>query len=593
MTRFDPAVQDFQWLLERLVDWRPGDPARGELELDTARQLVAAAGDLIADIVAPLNAASDRVGATLQDGRVRTAPGWPAAYRRWCAGGWPGIGAGKAYGGQEAPFLAQACVAAMLGGADLAFAMIAASARSAASVLAAHAEEPVRALCLERLASGEWTATIAITEPQAGSDLGLIATRAAHRPGGRFALDGSKIFISGGDHDLSEQILHLVLARIEGASAGVKGLSLFLVPSVRFDDQGRLGERNGVAVTRLEEKLGLHGSPTCAVSLEDAEGRLIGAEGAGLACLFTMMAELRLEVALSAVGIAGSATAFAIDYAQSRRQGRAPGPGPAPSPLIDHPDVRRMTLIMRALTEAGRALVVTVAQEIDQSRSAEEPARRQRAALRVALLLPVCKAALSEDVVAIADLGVQLRGGHGYVRESGAEQFLRDSRVLALYEGANGVQAVDLVMRKLRRDQGAALAELTAEIEGDLERLADRPELLAIREVAQAGLHRLGRASARLLLAPEADEVAVLSGASAYLSLFGRVLLAWMWLRMAAAEGSDDDPVLAEKRDLAEFYARYFGPELALHEARALRDLPPAAPQAEPSRFKASQGVHP
>jgi acyl-CoA dehydrogenase len=587
MTRYDPATADFSWLLRHVVrlDDILMSSAFPGLDVETADQLIDAAGEFITDVIAPINVASDQIGATLQSGRVVTAPGWLKAYKAWCANGWPSLGAPEAYGGQGMPFLIQACVATMLGGADLAFAMVSASARGAASVLLAHGGAALRETCVPRLASGEWAATIAMTEPQAGSDVGLLRTKAIRRAGGGFELTGSKIFISGGDHDLTDQILHIVLARIEGAPPGTRGLSLFLVPSRDFAPDGTLGDRNAVSVARLEEKLGLHGSATCVLDFDQAGATLIGRENEGLAAMFVMMSELRLETALSAVGIGASATAHARAYAEERRQGRSSRGGvEGPAPIIDHPDVRRMVSIMGALTEGGRALALETARLIDLSRVAPDPEARARAERLVALLLPICKATLSDDAVEVASLGVQIRGGHGYVRESGAEQFLRDVRVLPIYEGTNGIQAIDLVMRKLKRDGGASMSDLTDEIGAELARSAGQPALRAIHAAMQTGLASLERASATLLTAQPAQEEAVLAGAGAYLSLAGRVCLGWMWLRMAAAPNADED-VLAHKRAMAEFFALYYEPEFELHTARVLRALqgPGAGPTAQTS----------
>ncbi len=566
MTRFDAATADFNWLLQNVVrlDDVLATGAFPHVDNEIAADLVTAAGDFIGEVIAPLSEASDRIGVSLKQGRVQTPPGWKEAYALWREGGWPGLTAPRSYGGQEVPFLLQACVATMLGGADLAFAMVSAAPRAACSVLLAHGEPGLRDLCVPKLASGEWGATIAMTEPQAGTDVGMLRTKAVRR-GDRFALSGSKMFISNGDTDLTDQILHLMLARIEGAPAGVKGLSLFLVPNVQMTADGSLGARNGVSVARLEEKMGLHGSATCVLNIVEAEGFLIGRENEGLQAMFTMMSELRIETGLSAVGIGASATAHARAYAHDRRQGRRPG-GDGPAPIAEHPDVARMLSIMTVLTEGGRALVLENAKLIDLGRHAADEADRARADRLSAWLLPICKAALSDNAIDVANLGIQIFGGHGFVRESGAEQFLRDVRVLALYEGANGIQAIDLVMRKLKRDTGASLRDFVAAISVDRQAAANTPGVDAIRTAVESGLQSLERASQALLAAGSDREDAVLAGASAYLALVGRLSLAWMWLRMANA-GSE------QKRRHAAFFAQYYEAEFQLHESRVLRAL--------------------
>ncbi|MDP9084476.1 MAG: acyl-CoA dehydrogenase [Pseudomonadota bacterium] len=573
MIRFDAAVEEFQWLLAHVIDLdavlasSDGD----NWDRDTIEQLLSASGQFIGAAIAPISDQSDRTGARLIDGRVVTAPGWKEAFKAWRESGWPALSAPISHGGQGMPFLVQACVATMLGGADLAFAMVAVSARGAGSVLLAHADSDLAALCVPRLASGEWTATIAITEAQAGSDVGLIATKASRLPNGGFTLSGSKMFISGGDHDLTEQILHIVLARIEGAAPGVKGLSLFLVPSRHFSPAGELLGRNAVTVSRIEEKLGLHGSPTCAMEFNDAQAVMLGAEGTGLANLFTMMNELRIEVALNAVGMSACATAHAMSYSAERRQGRAPGGG-GPVAIGEHPDVQRMLLIMRALTDGGRALILEAAQSMDLARLASSAQEREKAKLRLDWLLPICKATLSDDAVEVSNLGIQIRGGHGFVRDSGAEQFLRDVRVLPIYEGTNGIHAIDLVTRKLQGDR-RAYELFVADIRSDLRKFAERPELADICGAVEIGVALLEDVSARVTSCGSAGRLGALFGAKNYLDLAGRVAMAWMWLRMAAAASLLTDPRSCEKRMLASFFAAYYLPEFHLHAARVLQAL--------------------
>jgi len=568
MTRFDAAVDDFQWLLTHVIDCDAVLAKCGVdgLDRESITQMLVAAGELIDSAIAPISEQSDRIGAILQGGRVTTPPAWKEAYRAWRNSGWSALSAPSSHGGQGMPFLLQACVATMLGGADLGFAMVAVSARAAGSVLFAHADPDLSAICVPRLASGEWTATIAITEPQAGSDVGLITTRAARSRDGQFRIFGSKIFISGGDHDLTEQILHLVLARTEGAASGVKGLSLFLVPSRLFTPDGTLLVRNTVEVSRIEEKMGLHGSPTCAMNFDGAEAVLIGAEGAGLACLFTMLNEMRIEVAFNAVGISTCATFHAQAYADERLQGRSPGGGAGPVPIAHHPDVQRMLMIMRALTDGGRALVLEAARHMDLARLSPMGPLRENARARLEWLLPICKATLSDNAVEIANLGIQIRGGHGFVRDSGAEQFLRDVRVLPIYEGTNGIHAIDLVTRRLQRG-GQGYPLFIADVRADLKAFEGHPELADNLSTLQRGVEILTQVSDQLI-GGGASESGTLFAAKAYLDLAGRVAMAWMWLRMAAAASSSDAPIFREKRMLARFFASYYEPEFHLHAAR-------------------------
>jgi alkylation response protein AidB-like acyl-CoA dehydrogenase len=573
MSRYDAATADFRWLLNDVVAFRDvlALPAFAELNQDIVDEVIETAGAFISEVIAPVNEASDRIGVTLSSGRVVTPPGWKEAYAAWCENGWPGLGAPVEYGGQGMPFVVQAALASMLAGADLAFSMLVAGARGASLVLRSHGKFDGVDICIEKLASGAWGGTIVMTEPQAGSDVGQIKTRAVRREDGRYSLTGSKIFISGGDTDLTEQILHIVLARSVQGSTGTSGLSLFVVPSERFDADGRLLGRNGVSVSSIEKKMGLHGSATCALNFDDAEGILLGREGGGLEAMFTMMNELRLEVALSAVGLATSATHHAIAYAHERRQGRSAS-GTGPVPIAEHPDVQRMLSMMRVLTEGGRALVLETARFIDLAVHAGTEDERARAAALVGWLLPICKASLSDNCVTVASLGIQIRGGHGYVRESGAEQFLRDARILPIYEGTNGIQAIDLVSRKLLRDRGAAFRRFAELVRADLERHSGKADTAGIHSAVEAGLAMLERVSERLLASGKDGQRKAIAGASAYLDLAGRVCLGWMWLRMAAAD-SRAGHVVAEKRRLADFFADYYEPEFELYAKRVERAL--------------------
>jgi alkylation response protein AidB-like acyl-CoA dehydrogenase len=575
MMRFDATVEEFKWLFSHVIeldDVLPISNVEG-LDRETSDQLLTSAGEFIASTIAPISEQSDRIGARLQDGRVILAPGWKDAYHAWRESGWPALSAPPVHGGQGMPFVIQACIATMLGGADLGFAMVAVSSRGAASVLLAHANPDLVEVCLPRLASGQWTATIAITEAQAGSDVGLISTKAVRRPDGRFALTGTKIFISGGDHDLTDQILHIVLARTEGAPPGVKGLSLFLAPSRYFTRDGELQGRNTITVSRIEEKMGLHGSPTCVLDFDAADAVMIGPEGAGLSSLFTMMNELRIEVALNAVGISACATAHAIAYAEERRQGRTADGGAAPAAICRHPDVRRMLLIMEALTDGGRALILEAARLIDLARLSPTAEAREHAALRLEWLLPICKATLSDNAVEIANIGIQIRGGHGFVRDSGAEQFLRDCRVLPIYEGTNGIHAIDLVARKLQRGGGRAFQAFIEDIRNDLQQFMPRADLADIYGTVRVGVEVLETLSDKLIACGQEDESGVLFGAKAYLDLVGRVAMSWMWLRMAAGAGRAVDAMSLQKRALASFFAGYYEPEFHLHAARVLKAL--------------------
>ena len=388
---------------------------------------------------------------------------------------------------------------------------------------------------MPRLASGEWSGTIVMTEPHAGSDIGQARTKAVPNPDGSYALTGTKIFISFGDHDATPQNAHIVLARIAGAPGGVRGLSLFLVPRVTVAADGTLGPRNAIAASRLEDKMGIHGSPTCEMRLDGAAGYLLGEPGRGIQCMFTMINTMRLEVALEGVGIAGAALDKAARYAAERVQG---GSGGAAAAIVEHADIRRTLLRMKALTGGARALCYETAALLDRGRQDQ-----------AGFLLPVCKALASEIAVEVASLAIQVHGGHGYIAEHGVEQLMRDARITPIYEGTNGIQAIDLLLRKIGRDDATTLASLWERVEADL----GDGEIGEIGDAVAAGLDAWRRVSEVLLGRLREDVNGALSGATPYLRLAGTVLMGWMWLRMARAAG--DDSYGDEIRALARFYA--------------------------------------
>ena len=448
------------------------------------------------------------------------------------------------------PEIAQAALSETINGASLAFSMLTVTGRAAARVLLAHADPEMQALWVPKFASGEWAGTIVMTEPHAGSDIGQARTRAAPQADGSYALTGTKIFISFGDHDATPQIGHIVLARIEGAPEGVRGLSLFLVPRAMVEADGTLGPRNAIAASRIEEKMGIHGSPTCEMRLDGATGYLLGAPERGIQNMFTMINTMRLEVALEGVGIAGAALDKAARYASERIQG---GSGGTATAIVEHADIRRSLLRMKALTGGARALCYETAALLDRGRNDE-----------AGFLLPICKAVASDIAVEVASLAIQVHGGHGYIAEHGVEQLMRDARITPIYEGTNGIQAIDLLLRKIGRDDAKTLALLCARIEADL----GGGE---IGDAVAAGLAEWRRVSALLLDRLREDANSGLSGATPYLRLAGTVLMGWMWLRMAAA--AKDDAYGAEIRVLARFYAADIMAEI---DGLARRALMPA-----------------
>lgn len=571
-TAYAPPIEDMRFLLEDVIGTGQvfGQGPYAEVDGDLANAILEQAGRFASGVLAPVNAAGDSAGCTFAEGAVQTAPGFPEVYRRYCADGWVGLDLPPEYGGQGLPLVIQAGVAEMVTGACVAFSMLPLMGRAAARLLIGNAEAALRDAITPCLAAGDWTATICISEAEAGSDVGRIATGAVPSGDGSWTLNGTKIFITFGDHDLAPQILHMVLARTPGAGTGTRGLSLFMVPKFRLgpDWQPLAGgtQRNGAVVSRIEHKMGLKASPTCVLDLRDAQGFMIGAEGEGLKTMFDMVNVMRLEVGVQGVGVAGAATARALAYCGERLQGGAADARPVP--LVAHADVRRMLYTMRARVEAMRALMFETALQLDLARVAPDAPGRALAREQAQWLLPICKAFFTATGFEVTNLAVQCLGGHGYVSDAGVEQYVRDLRVAAIYEGSNGIQAHDLMARKFLGDEGRRHGEFTRRIRADLERLAGRADLRVIHAALADGLERFERVSAACLALPRAERRAAEAGAAAFLAMAGRVASGWMWLRMAAA-ATGDSALHRRKRELAAFYATYLMPELLALERQA------------------------
>lgn len=553
MSEYQPPLASIRFLLSHVTP--VGSLARlsayAHVDIALAEAVIAEAARFTSEVLGPLNEVGDRVGSRLQDGRVVTPPGFREAYRQYVAGGWVGIDLPAEYGGQALPRVVQIAVAEMVNGACVSFGMLPLMGRAATKVLIAHGDAKLRELFVPQLAAGRWGATISMSEAGAGSDVGRARTRADRQADGTYTITGTKIFITYGDQDLTEQIIHLVLARVRGAPAGVKGLSLFAVPARRLNAGGRPAGPNRVHVSRVEEKMGLKASPTCVVDFDGAEGCLIGREGDGLRNIFTMIKAMRIEVAVQGVAVAGAATTKAIRYALLRPQG-----GPAdrdPVMLIEHPDVRRMLMTMKARTDAMRALVYETAYQLDLSEAGDSPAVREEAQLLAEWLLPVCKAYGSETGFDVANLCVQIHGGHGYIKDAGVEQYVRDSRVMSIYEGANGIQALDLVTRRLPRLHGRAFKLFAERIHSELA-VDEAGETASIVAALARELARLEECSAWMTARLEVIPRDAMAGATAYLGLVGLVAGGWMWLRMARIAG--------EGRSQRQALARFYGENL-------------------------------
>jgi acyl-CoA dehydrogenase len=523
----------------------------GDLTMDDVEAVLTEAGRMAAEVLAPLDRTGDRIGASIKDGVVTTAPGWKEAYDAWRKGGWNGLASPTEWGGQGLPQIVNAPCMEMWNGACMAFGVGPLLTMGAIDALNAHGSDTLKRTYLEKLVTGEWTGTMHLTEPQAGSDVGALRTRAERAGDGSYRITGQKIFITYGEHDLTDNIIHFVLARLPDAPPGTRGISLFLVPKFLLNADGTPGARNDVRAHSIEHKLGIHGSPTCTMVFGDhggAIGFLIGEENAGMACMFTMMNRARLAVGLQGVGVAEHATQQATAYARERKQGRTPGMRANESaPIIAHPDVKRMLLTMRALTQAARSICYATALALDRAERGSDEVAREAAHARASLLTPLAKAFSSDIGIEVASLGVQVHGGMGFIEETGAAQLYRDARIAAIYEGTNGIQAIDLITRKLPLLGGAAVETYLAELRGIVEAVnaTNDPALGWSGLRLEEALASLTRATQWMLTNLEKDINQALAGATPYLRLFsiaaGGCLLAQQALaalRLNAEAGS-------------------------------------------------------
>jgi acyl-CoA dehydrogenase len=502
----------------------------GDFDGDIAAAVLEEAGRFASDVLAPLNKVGDEHGIKLDAGKVTTAPGWPDAYKRWTQAGWNAVSGPEAFGGQGLPLAVNAACTEIWSASNIAFGLCPLLTLSAIEALDAHGSDELKKIYLEKLVSGEWPGTMQLTEPQAGSDVGALRTRAERAADGSYRITGTKIFITYGDHDMTDNIVHFVLARLPDAPAGTKGISLFLIPKFLVNADGSLGTRNDIYASGIEHKLGMHAAPTCTMTMGDkggAIGYLIGEENRGMLCMFTMMNQARLGVGLEGVGIADRAYQQALAFAQERRQGRAIGKtGSGSDPIIVHPDVKRMLMQMRSMTAAARTICYATAVALDVSTRATDAKVRAAAAARGALLTPIAKAFSTDIGNEVTSLGVQIHGGMGFIEETGAAQHYRDARITPIYEGTNGIQSIDLVTRKLAANGGesvwALLGELS-DIVGKVEASND-PAFGTTGAKLRGALESLDRTSRWLLERVASAPNEALAGATPYLRLFGSTL---------------------------------------------------------------------
>ncbi|RWX77189.1 acyl-CoA dehydrogenase [Neorhizobium lilium] len=555
----------------------------GDLSDDLVDAILEEAGRFASNEMAPLGEIGDRQGARLADGKVTTPDGWPELYRNWREGGWNGLTAPEAFGGQNLPHMLNVAALEMWNSASMAFALAPTLTMGAIEALASHGSDALKATYLAKMVSGEWTGTMNLTEPHAGSDLGVLKSRAERAGDGTYRIFGQKIYITWGEHDAADNIIHLVLARLPDAPAGTRGISLFLVPKFLVNEDGSLGPRNDVFCHSIEHKLGIHGSPTCTMIYGDgrfdpagsgqkgAVGYLVGEENKGLACMFTMMNNARLAVGMQGVAVAEAATQKAVAFARERTQGKAPAWAGAEkrdgmSPIIEHPDVLRMLMTMKALTQGSRAICYACAHAIDMSHHTEGDEARKWAE-RAALLTPVAKSFATDAGVDVASLGIQVHGGMGFIEETGAARYLRDARIAPIYEGTNGIQAIDLVMRKLPLSSGGEVAGFLSELREIAERVATSDAALGeTAERLRKAIADLEQATTWLLEAQTGGRVAeALAGATPYQRLFGLVLTGAYLAKGAVADVGDGGE--AKRIALCRFAA-----ENLLAETAALKD---------------------
>ena len=575
MTEYQAPLQDMQFVIEEIagLDEISRLPGYEDATSDLVVAVLEQAGVLASEVISPLNNIGDQQGTHIENNAVVSPPGYADAYRQFVESGWQGLGKSTAIDGQGLPYLVHSAVAEMWYSANMAFALCPLLTSGAIEAIEMHAPEDLKQRYLPRMVSGEWSGTMNLTEPQAGTDLAAIKTR-AERDGDRYRIRGQKIFITWGEHEMSDNIVHMVLARLPDAPEGVKGISLFLVPKYLVNEDRTRGERNDLKVVSLETKLGIHSSPTCVMSYGDGDGAigyLVGEENNGLACMFTMMNNARLEVGMQGVAISERAYQHALAFARERVQGVARGHRER-STIIHHPDVRRMLMQMRAITQAGRALAYYASAQTDLAHHAESAELRENYQRRVDLIIPIVKGWCTEMAQEVTSLGVQVHGGMGFIEETGAAQYMRDARILTIYEGTTGIQALDLMGRKLLRDQGRAMTELIAEMK-TLDAPAGNDDLAVFMAGFEPGVEALEDAAGWYLRQAAADPDLGSAVGVDFLLLAGNVTCAWLMGRAALAaashiEAGSDDPAYRHKISTARFFV-----ERILPRAEAQRQM--------------------
>jgi alkylation response protein AidB-like acyl-CoA dehydrogenase len=591
MPAYKAPLREMRYALHEVlrVEHHYRDIGRTDVNAELVDSVLEQCARFAEDVVAPTNEAGDRIGVRRNDdGQVVTPPGFREAYRQYVEDGWAALCGPADAGGQGLPESFGGPVGEMLVSANMSWKLYSGLTDSAVLCVAKHASEELRATYLPKLVSGVWSGTMVLTEPHAGTDLGLMRTRAEPAEDGSYRVSGTKIFITSGDHDLTENIVHMVLAKLPDAPPGSRGISLFLVPKFVPDAQGKPGAANGVSCSSLEHKLGIHGSATCVMNFDNSRGWLVGELNGGLKCMFTMMNHARLWVGLQGLAQCEGAWQASLAYARDRRQGRTSSGGAAAAadPIIGHPDVRRMLLTQKALIEAGRVLTYFAGMQMDRALHHPDAAERERADGLLQILTPIVKGFVTDMSLECTSLAIQVHGGHGYVRETGVEQFFRDARITQIYEGTNGVQAMDLLGRKVLGSGGALARMLGGLIGGFCERHAGSSQLSEFVTRLAGLLKEWSEATEQVAKRASRDPDEMGAAAMDYLMLTGYLCLAWCWVRMAAvstaalAKGAEGRDFHEAKLATARFYFERILPRAEAHldalgaGSRSLMDLP-------------------
>jgi butyryl-CoA dehydrogenase len=572
MVSYKAPLRDMRFVLFELMGGEElaSLPGYEDFTRDLIDPILEGAAKVCEEVLFPLNRSGDEEGCTLENGVVRTPKGFPEAYRLFQEGGWPGIASDPEYGGQGLPKAVDTMIVEMICSANLSFGLYPGLTHGAYVCLHAYGSDLLKEKYLPKMVEGAWSGTMCLTEPHCGTDLGLLRTRAVPQDDGGYKISGTKIFISAGEHDLTENIIHLVLARLPGAPKGIKGISLFLVPKYLVKDDGSLGSRNSVACGSIEHKMGIKASSTCVLNFDEATGWLVGEPHKGMRAMFAMMNDERLSVGIQGLGVAEASYQGAVAYARERLQGRslsgAKCPDKPADPIIVHPDVRRMLLTQRAYAEGCRAFAAWAAKSLDLQSHHPDPAVKQEAEDFVALVTPIVKALMTDLGSESANLGMQVLGGHGYIREHGMEQYVRDCRIAQIYEGTNGIQALDLVGRKLPANAGRLLRRFFHPVSDYIEARTDDKALAEFVQPLGKAFVRLQQATAQVARAGLRNPDEAGAAATDYLRLFGLTAMAYLWARMAEISlpkvgAADPDGFYAAKVGTARFYMHRLLPQ--------------------------------